>query len=228
MLLTAGCIGRSVTVGSGDIESESRSVSAFRVIDLRTVGNLVVEIGDDESLRIEAEDNIIDKIMTTVDDNSLIIETEEDENILPTESINYYVTARNLDELIVSGLGDFELPELNADDFKVTISGGGNIDIDELQAGRLDVNISGLGDLYIGGGKVDSQQITISGGGNHKARNMASREAAIQISGLGAATIWVEEQLDVNISGGGSVKYAGNPNVDQNISGLGDVEQIGE
>lgn len=227
-LLIQGCIGLRTVRGTGDMTTEDREVSSFTALELATIGNVEIELGNEESLRVEAEDNLIQHIETEVRDNTLRIKNRRNVTILPTQAIFYYVTVKDLDSISVSGLGNVNTPDLQADNFSINISGGGDIEIEALEAERLSVEISGLGDLTIADGEVGLQEVVISGGGNHQTRDMASDEAEVNISGLGSATLWVRNHLDVVISGGGSVRYIGNPDVDQNVSGLGRVERIDE
>ena len=223
-----GGIGKSTVRGSGDVIVVDRPVSSFERIDFNGVGQMVIEIGEQESLRIEAEDNILKQIETEISADTLVIDIKKRISIHPTEPIRYYVTVVNLESISVSGAGSVEAPQLDPSKFSVHISGAGNVAVDSLEASSLDVKISGLGGLTINGGQVDTQEIRISGSGSHKATDMESAEADIQLSGLGDASVWVTEQLIVDISGAGSVRYAGNPSVSSNISGLGNVQQIGE
>lgn len=212
--------------GSGVVSSEERAVSGFTGVDFGGLGNLYVELGQSESLTIEAEDNLLPYLETQVRGGRLEIRTRQGVNLRPREPINFYLTAVSLDSLNISGLGNVRAPALEAERFSISISGGGDLDLDALQADALQVSISGLGDLAIAGGQVQAQTISISGGGNYSAGQLASQRAEVHISGLGNATLRVSEDLNVDISGGGSVRYHGSPSVSQNVSGLGSVEQI--
>lgn len=214
--------------GSGEVVEEERAVEGFSSVNLAGIGHLYVELGEREALTIEAEDNLIGYIETEVKGQQLVISIRDGVNIQPEEPIRYYLTVVNLDEVIVSGLGDVNLPELEADRFKVLVSGGGNIDLDGLTAGSFEVDITGLGDLNVDGGEVDRQEIRISGGGSYNASRMESAAAEVTISGLGSATLRVSDTLDVVISGGGDVDYYGSPAVSSSISGLGKLNQIGK
>ncbi len=214
--------------GSNVVVTEERQVSGFNRVDMAGIGFLVVEFGDTEALTIEAEENIMDYIQTNVVGQELIIKLEEGRNYHPTEPIKFYLTVIELDELEVSGLGNVELPEIEATDFFIQIGGGGAVDIDRLDAKLFKLEVEGLGDLTIDEGTVVRQEISISGGGNYQARRMESQDADVDISGLGNATIRVSDALTVNISGGGSVEYYGNPVVNSNISGLGKVDRLGD
>lgn len=214
--------------GSGTVATQERSVSGFTEVDLSSIGNLVIEVGDQEALRIEAEENLLDYLEAEVRGRTLDIGVRRGTNLQPSKPIYYYLTVKSLDAIKVSGLGDVEAPNMQADDFSVEISGGGDINIAEVSADQLVVEISGLGSLEISDGNVREQQVNISGGGDYKAGSLNSDTAFVNISGLGSATLQVNDLLDVNISGGGSVRYYGDPSVDRNISGLGTIQKVGE
>jgi hypothetical protein len=243
-----GCLGIRTVSGSGRVTEEEREVSGFTGVELATIGNLTIELGERESLHIEAEENLMRYLETEVRGETLIIDSRENVNLIPTRGVYFTLTVKELDTVVISGLGNVEVPDLQAPRFSVEISGGGNVDTEDLDVGTLEVDISGggdvdveglegealtvvisgLGDLHIEEGEVEEQEILISGGGNYRARGMDSAEAEVRLSGLGSATVRVRDNLKVTISGGGSVEYFGSPAVEQDISGLGHVKQIGE
>ncbi|MBN1147443.1 MAG: DUF2807 domain-containing protein [Anaerolineales bacterium] len=214
--------------GSGNVILVEREVSGFTAVDFGGVGTLHIEVADEEVLRIEAEDNLTQYIVTEVRGERLHIELRENVSIDPTQPIHYYLKVKTLDSIAVSGLGSVEALDLSADHFAVTISGSGDVQIEGLKADDLKVVISGLGNLSIGGGEVERQDIVISGSGGYQARELKSAQADLLISGLGSATVWAEEHLQVSISGSGSVRYVGDPTVKYEISGLGRLERIDE
>lgn len=214
--------------GSGILVTEERPVSTFERIELSGIGMLVIEIGSEEALVIEAEDNLLEYLETSVRGDTLEIGSRERTNLQPTEPISYYLTVKSLDSISVSGLGNVEAPGMETTRFSVDISGAGDVNMDSLHAEQLDVSISGLGSVGIDAGQVSEQTIDISGSGDYNGRNLESRTADVQVSGLGSATLWVTQDLSVNISGSGSVRYAGDPSVDSDISGLGSLKKINE
>ena len=212
--------------GNGDMTEESREIGSFDKIDFQGVGNLYVTLGEQESLSIKAEENLLDYLETYVQGNRLVLKIKDGYNINPTETVNFYLTAISLESVSVSGLGNIELPEIEANQFSVDLSGAGDIEIESLVAERFVANLSGLGNLNVDDGKVFSQDIQISGSGKYDAGDLESDEANIEISGLGSAIVFVNNYLDVSISGAGGGDYYGNPEIDQSISGLGDLDKL--
>ena len=74
MFLLSAC---NAVRGSGDVVTETRAVSGFDQVSLSGQGELIVTQGDQESLEIEAEDNIIAVIETEVRGNTLYIGIKE-------------------------------------------------------------------------------------------------------------------------------------------------------
>jgi hypothetical protein len=227
IILLAGCGSLRTVRGTGDIVSEEREVGRFSAVDLAGVGTVIVDFGEKEALRIEAEGNLLPYLESEVEGETLTLGIREGVNVIPTQAIFYYLTVANLDEITVSGLGNIDVPQMEGAEVAINVTGGGDINVEELRADQLDVLISGLGDLNIDGGEAVVQNITISGGGNYNARELPVDEVSVQISGLGSAAVWAREQLDANISGGGSVRYDGRPQVSKAISGLGEVVPAG-
>jgi hypothetical protein len=173
-------------------------VIGFDEVELKGLGNLSIEQTGSESLTVEAEEDVLPKIRTEVENSRLIIGPEPNTTINTTKPINYRLTVKDLNALEVSGSGDVEAEDIGGDELAVTISGAG------------DVKISG---------KVGSQDVKISGSGAYRAEDLESKEAKIGVGGSGSATVNVSEELEAKVSGSGSVEYVGNPTVNQDVSG---------
>lgn len=230
MAFVFGACGVNVNIdwerGSGNVITDTRDVSGFDRVNLSGIGDMVLEQGDSEQLEIEAEDNVIDHITTEVRDGTLYIGFDED-HIIPTETIRFNLTMRDIHGLETSGVSNIQTEKINTDELEIDLSGTGNINIDDLSAERLDIGVSGAGN-FTAEGKVDEQKIKLSGAGNYDGEDLESQNTEVTISGLGKVTVWATERLDVTISGTGNVDYYGNPEVTQQISGLGQLDQQGE
>lgn len=232
-IVTLAC-GSSITLpdsvkGNGNLVEETLTISGdFTAVELAGIGNVSVTFGDQPSLTIVAEENLMQYLKAEIRGQNLVLFTEEDINIRPTKPISYYLTVIDLDRVVVTGLGNFELPAIESADFSVEIDGAGDITIAELNAITLIVDLDGLGDLTIESGNVTSQDISINGSGTFSAPDMDSQQAEVVVSGLGSAILRVSDNLQVNISGSGDVQYYGDPEVEVDINGLGDLEHLGD
>jgi hypothetical protein len=212
--------------GSGNVITQTRPVSGFDKVVLNGIGDVTLVQGDTESLEIEAEDNVIEQIVTEVKDNTLEIRFDK-KTVVPTKSIRFRLTMPTIHSLETKGVSNIQSDKLNTDQLTVSIGGTGNVNLEDLTANSLTVNVSGAGNLTARG-KVTDQKVSLSGAGNFTGEDLESQTARITITGLGRVTTWVTQSLDVTISGTGGVDYYGNPQISQQISGLGSLNHKGD
>jgi hypothetical protein len=210
--------------GSGNVVTEERDVSDFHKIHLSGIGNLIITQGEEESLTIEADDNIIPIIETDVSGERLDIGFKRGYTFTPSATLKFHLTVVDLDEISLSGAGNIDCEGFETEVLQFDVSGAGDLDFD-LDAGRVEVVVSGAGNIILSG-KVDSQEIEIDGAGKYNGEDLESRQCEIRVSGAGSATVNVSELLDVEINGIGNVYYTGSPSVTQDISGLGKVRSL--
>ena len=192
------------TGSSDNVVSESRDVGGFDEVELRGVGNLSIRQTGTEGLTVEAEEDVLPKIRTQVEDGRLVIAPESNTAISTTEPINYELTVDDLRALKLSGSGDVEA--------------------EGISTGELAVSVGGSGEVRISG-EADRQQVLISGSGNYRAQDLRSKKVEIDVGGAGSAIVNASEALDARVSGAGSVEYVGDPTVEQEVSGAGQVSK---
>jgi hypothetical protein len=224
----AGDLGAQSVRGSGTVVEESRDIGDISAVELATQGRLYIEMGGSESLRIEADDNLMEYIETDVRASKLVIDNRRGTNLRPSQPINYYLTVDELDTIEISSSGDIEAGDLESGSFSLSISSSGDLTIEGLEATSLDVRISSSGDLEILGGQVQQQDIIISSSGKYTAENLASAEAEVNLTSSGTAIIQISERLSGRLSSSGDVRYIGNPDVNVSTSSSGRAVQISE
>jgi hypothetical protein len=216
----------NVDEGSGNVQTETREVSGFDRVSLSGIGDVTLVQADQESLRIEAEDNILPHITTEVRDGTLYIGFDR-KAIIPTEPIKFYLSMPEVRGLESKGVSNIHAEQINTDRLDVAISGTGNIGINQLVTDSLAVNVSGAGN-FSGEGETTDLKVSLSGAGNYDGEDLRSSQAEVTITGLGRVVTWVTDALDVTISGTGGVDYYGSPEVQQQVSGLGKVTDRGD
>jgi len=216
--------------GSGDLTTEKRDVSDFDRITLKGQGTIIIDQTGEESLKVTAEDNLIDSIEAKVEGNTLKIGVKKEWFLWalfwPTKKIEYHISVDELEQITISGSGNIETGGLKANDLKIQISGSGKGDM-AIEVKSLDINISGSGKLVFSG-KARNQEINISGSGNVDGEKLKSEDAAFTINGSGKGIVNASDTLDVNINGSGDIKYLGSPSIDKQISGSGKVSKFNE
>jgi hypothetical protein len=226
VLLLGACI-CPATRGSGKITTQSRDVSGFDQVSLGGSGELTITQGDEESLTIEAEDNLMSTIKTEVKGDTLYISQRSPwwrPRVL-TKPVKFDLTMKEITGIKISGSGTVDAARIDSDDLDLDVSGSAEINIDLLTAETLEVDLSGSGEFNLAG-LVTTQKVGISGSGKYRAGELESEAGKVKVSGSGKATVWVTETLDVKISGSGKVEYYGSPRASMDISGSGSVTAL--
>ena len=234
LILCAATLGAcTVTIGdtvrgSGNVTSEDRPVSGISGVALTTVGELIIEMGDQESLRIEAEDNLLQYFQTTVSGGVLTIETEPGVSINARKPVRYFLTVKSMESIRTSSSGNVSATALDTGNLTVEITSSGEVELASLAASSLEVRLSSSGNLSIRGGQVTAQEVKVSSSGDYEAGDLRSSSATVDLSSSGSATIWVSDSLDANLSSSGNLKYYGSPSADVNASSSGEAKNLGD
>lgn len=202
LMLLAGCHTFQPPVrGSGFAQSEYRLLDSFDQIKLAGVGTVNVVAGEQQSVQVTTDDNLLECIRTDVENGQLRIETTR--SIRPQTDLVVHVT----------------VPQVTA----ARVSGSGEMNLDGVASQELELSISGSGDLKANGQVVDLKT-KISGAGQADLQQLAADNAEIKISGAGDIDLFASQSLDVRVSGAGNVNCFGNPtHVSQRVSGAGSV-----
>jgi hypothetical protein len=214
--------------GSEVIRTELRDTGAFNAIAIEYPGaEILVRQGDEESVEIEADDNLLPQLSTSVLAGTLTIKnlaTDWKTTVNPSAPVKIAVTVKQLNEIVFSApVGNLEGNDLQADTLKLVLSGGAQVRLNGIRVHVLDSELSGAGDIQING-TADEIKLILSGLGNFNAAGLESHQATIELSGMGDATVRVDEKLSATITGAGSINYFGNPQVVQHVNGAGSVK----
>lgn len=210
--------------GSGNIKQEVRSQNAFKSISTSGDYNVYIQQGSKHDIQIEADDNLLPYIVTTVDGNELRINTKKGYDIKPSKTINIYVTVEELEELNSSGSGGFySKSSLKGDKVVFSFSGSTVADMD-LNSNALNVRISGSSRINLKG-NITQTNYGISGSGNIDAFALHSDDVKVQVSGSGNLDVYADKKLDISVSGMSKVRYKGNPSLSQSSSGSSKVSK---
>ena len=224
--------------GNGDVETETREMSEFTRVANEGQFDVYIIQSDEYNVTIEAESNLVGRIRTRMNGNTLEIDTRD--NLKPTKPMKLYIRTPDVHGVSLSGSGIIDLGqivttsldvrlsgsgeirgEVEAEDVYLSISGSGASNL-VLHSNTLETSISGSGDMYFEGAG-NSASFNISGSGSISAYNYELQDCTARISGSGDMFVNVSDNLNVTISGSGSVYYIGHPAINTNISGSGNV-----
>ncbi len=197
----------SVTL-SGKMGSDSRAVRGVRAVTFDMVGTLTIRQGTQEGLTVNADENLLPIIKSTVNDGTLTLTMNSSFRI---GSIKGVTMDLNL-----------QVKQLDA----LTLKGAGSINVLDLDGPKLTVDMSGAGSVTVAG-KTTEQDIRLTGVGGYDSANTESQKVTVIVAGVGSAKVRVRSVLDATIRGVGSIEYIGNPTtLNKQVSGLGQMKQV--
>ncbi len=207
--------------GEGPIVEQTLDVSDFTGVSLAISGEVILKQGNQTSVVVKGQQNIIDNIETDVFGQTWKIRF--DKNVRNHKNVVIYITMPTLTEAYVSGSGKMESKGAfsNLKDLDIAVSGSGKLSLD-VDANAIESAISGSGDIHLAGNSHE-MEVQISGSGELEGFNMNTKNCDIRISGSGECEVSVSDNLEVRVSGSGDVFYKGDPRVRSKISGSGDV-----
>jgi len=222
MIMTS-CYKDRIT-GEGPVVTETRTHNNYSGIDLRIAGDVYFKQDTVYKVVVEAQQNILDVLETSVSDNKLVIKFDNDVRVKDYEPVKITVSGPSVKELKISGSGNITTTgPINPTSMEMDIDGSGNIHMTELSTGLLDADISGSGNISVDAGTASEEKLRISGSGNISLGDVTAVKATSNTSGSGDIRVNAGQQLNVTISGSGNVYYKGNPVINTSISGSGKV-----
>lgn len=224
-LLGACTISTNKSNNSEDVVTDDRSISSFSKLSVHGVFNLYLSQGDKESLRIEADEQTMDEIITRNDGEELIIELEEGFELFDREQINIYLTITDLDSFEFEGVGNIKTESvLRLKDLDLKGEGVGNTKL-ELEADRINAEFNLVGNVSLSG-KVETMNLKNNGLGNVDASDLKAQFMTLNSNGIGNVEVHCEKEISITANGIGKVTYSGDPEVKNlNRSGIGKVEK---
>ena len=222
-LLLINCSKGQVVVGSSNIISQEKQLSAYDRIEVLGSYDVIFTDGEVGKIRIKAPDNILPLIQTEVSDGLLRIDTGKSRYKVKEPIIIYVPVDSRLKQVVIKGSADiYTEKNLETKALEVDVYGSGDVRL-QVDASSLALKIDGSGDIRVGG-KTDNLSININGSGDVEVPNLKAEKAAISISGSGDVSAYVTENLDISIAGSGDVTIKGNPKkVKRIINGSGRV-----
>ena len=187
--------------GSPVLVTESRDLPSFHSVVASTSLEIEITAGQTQSVEITSNENLIDRVNTTVNAGVLTIEMEPG---------SYEFLSLEV-QLVI--------PEL----ILMENHGAGAIRINGFEeTEELTIRNSGAASFSVTG-SGQSLEVDLSGSGDVNAFDFAANDVIINLSGAGNIEVSAAENLSGFLSGAGNISYKGTPTVDINISGAGRV-----
>ncbi len=210
---------------TGKIIKEERILDSITMIVLKDNVNLVIEEADTQKIEIEAGKNLLDKIITKTQGDTLFISNENSCNWVRdySKEITARISSNSLKQIEYRGCGDISCNDpIAREEFILDIwEGAGNIDLKVnvifnhtyFHIGTAHVKISG---------KANNNYLSSNSFGVLDTRNLHTQNTYVSSKSSNHVYVYATNILNATIQSIGNIYYTGNPkNITSDISGTG-------
>jgi hypothetical protein len=191
----------SAATGSGVSATATRHVAAFSGVELAGSNDVVIRVGEEQSVTVRGDDNLLRFVTTGVRADRLVIGTRGSFSTAAPMSVT--VAAPSLDTIVLSGSGRMIVTGVDAESLTVALDGSG---------------------LVVARGAAERVVATLAGSGNVELQDLIASNVEAVVSGSGQIRVYATSTLSAGIPGSGVVFYGGHPaHVTKTVSGTGAV-----
>ncbi len=173
--------------------TEMFDLADFDRIDIAGVFEVEVTVGGDFAVTVSGAPSEMERLKATVENGELVLDRKEihtGKRHWRDLGLTAEISLPSLTAIDIAGVADGTVTGVEADDFKVDLSGVGDLTISGT-CGRLEADVSGVGDL--------------------DAKGLECRDVDVDVSGIGDASVYASESVDASVSGIGSIDIYGSP-----------------
>ena len=206
--------------GSGNTITQAKTVGNFTAISASNAIEVQVKIGSPAAVKIEADDNIMEYVVATVNGNTLKLGLQNGTNISDA-NIKIYVTVPEISQLRASSACTIQVIDVIKNNGKLSFDASSAADIKAVvDAPEVDVEASSSGTVSLSG-KTQNYTVNVSSAGNVKTMELMAENTDASSSSAGTAQVHASVSLKANASSGGVINYTGGatPNVSTSSGG---------
>lgn len=206
---------------------EKRTVETYNKIHVSGSFEVKIVSGEPGNIVLQGDKDATSRIITTVQDGTLIIKPEynfvkQGKNV---SSVKITVPATSLTELSLKGSGTVSSSTTIGTDISINLNGSGTISM-RVDNNKCAAKISGSGDLKLRG-RTQNFTCEVIGSGTANALDLDTSSAEAEIAGSGDILVAPKNAIKGRITGSGTIAFSGNPkNKDLKQSGSGKFKLI--
>jgi Putative auto-transporter adhesin, head GIN domain len=173
---------------SEKIKRDVREVSNFTKVDLRGAGTIELTQGDAFQVIIEAEEHILERLTSEVDDGTLILDIEKSKDkkgFKTDEAIIYSITMPVVEGIRIAGGGKVNADTLTGKSFALDLPGGANVKIERIEVDVFTTSIPGGAKITVNEVKSEATTIQMQGSGNINFPQLETEILTVNIQGAG-------------------------------------------
>ena len=224
LITTSSCFIEGLTgiKGNGNVISEERSISSdFDAINVQQGIELYLTQGKSTALSIEADENILDLLITEVKNNELKVYF--DKNVYRAKSRKVYLTTNSISKIRTSSGASVKSENtLQVSSLDIDASSGSSIKM-YVNANEVSSESSSGADIDLYG-KTEQFSANASSGSHIDANELEAVDVYAKVSSGANIDVNVTGKLTANASSGGDIDFEGNPTkVNKDTSSGGSV-----
>ena len=198
--------------GSGNVITKDITLKSFDELDASGVFNLQLSQGDKETLRIEADDNLMDLFIVENEGSTLKISMKKNSHFNSKNQLKVYVTFKTLKSMNLSMVGGTSSDDkLKFNDLTLKNQSVGSVNLN-MTLQSLHLENESVGTLKLSG-SADNAVIKSNSVGSVQAGDFVVQKMEIDNNGVGSATVNAEKELKVSDSFLGKVSNKGSATV---------------
>jgi hypothetical protein len=192
---------------SGNVISRDFPVEEFTGIALSEPIDYILLQGDKNLVKIETDDNLMDRVKTEVKNGILTVDTRD---IRGSSSLKVTIQVKELESIAISGAASLKSENtLKSPELKIDASGAADIKLD-VEATELVSDLSGAANLKLSGNAIH-HTVKASGAADLKAADLQTSTTEVHMTGASNAKVEAKDKLSGSLSGISDVKYKNEP-----------------
>ncbi|TXD83306.1 DUF2807 domain-containing protein [Subsaximicrobium wynnwilliamsii] len=217
--------GNNAIKGNGNLKTITRTTSDYDAIHCAGSFDYILVEGTEGDIKIEGEENLLEYIITEVQNGTLSITTENNVNLNTStnKGIKITIPFKEITEVSLSGSGDlWNTDVIDTNNLSASISGSGDVVL-EIKTTSAKARISGSGDLTFTG-TTEKLEANVTGSGNFHGFDIRSQDVNVSVTGSGDAAVFSTNKLIARVTGSGDIEFRGNPKTeDTKVTGSGSI-----
>jgi hypothetical protein len=211
-------------IASSSITSETQYVSGFDAVEIGGSFTAYVEIGEEESVVLEVNENLHAFIEVYTEGSTLVVRPKNNVNITGSQThLVVYITTRDIRELDASGASRIYVQEpIEGSVLDLHASGASRIEA-SVNVVQLNTDISGASEMELRG-TATNLDAEISGASGQAYYDLEVDGFTGKLSGASECYLTVHDFLSVEASGASMVYYKGNGQIQfMDLSGASQI-----
>jgi hypothetical protein len=210
--------------GNGKVITQERIINeSFTTIKATEGLDVYITQSNNESITVEADENLQELILTEIKDGVLKIHAKE--NIGNATSKKIKVSFKDISNIIsTSGSDVYSTNTINADELYLKSTSGSDMTL-TVNTQSLNCKSTSGSDLRLSG-KTSKLFAEATSGSDIKAADLIAESSQVKATSGADITVNTSKKLTASASSGGNVKYYGDPeSVERNDSPSGSIHQ---